>query len=335
MTLKDLGKRITAESARAAEQLAALDDATVARLLRRSHRVIARRKRPLTSARNYYTREEDRLLGTMADGRLAALLGRTKNSVRNRRIRLRKLRCAAARGRSWNAEEDALLGLYADSEVARRLRRSYGSVQCRRLKLGIACHHPEFTPWTAEQDSWFGQFSPQQISRRTRRSVAAVRRQGRKVRPDLFAPPRPAAPKWTAEQVRSLGTMTDRQLASRLGRSHFGVVGKRQKLGIPVFADKHGRFEWTEEKDRMLRAHSDRFLVRLWRASALTLRRRRRALKIPPTKRDIPWTSQEDKLLPSADNEKIARVTGRTLAAIITRRRDLGILSRHIKKPNG
>jgi hypothetical protein len=212
------------------------------------------------------------------------------------------------------------LGRYSDSEVARRLNRSYGSVQCRRLGLGISSRHPEFTPWTPEQNSWFGKLPEKAIARRTRRSLASVRRRGRKLRPDLFPALRKAPPKWTESEVRLLGTLRDAELVTRLGRTLASVAHKRQKLHVPVVPAKHGRMEWTPAKELMLRTHSDRALVALWHCSALTLRRRRRALRIPPTKRDIPWTRREDRLLRRFDNQTVARLTRRTLMAIATRR---------------
>ena len=208
----------TAWKVKAAQKVQAMDDASLERLLRRRFRAMHGRGRrlPRDGGHHGYTPEEDRLLGTMSDVRVAEVLGRTKNSVRKRRVRL-GIRPSARR--AWDSDEDALLGRYADSEVARRLCRSYGSVQARRLKLGIKCFHSEFTNRTAEQDRWFGGVALETIARRTGRSLAAVRRRGSKVRPELFPPPKPAPPKWTQDQVRALGTATDRELARRLGRT--------------------------------------------------------------------------------------------------------------------
>ena len=82
----------------------------------------------------------------------------------------------------------------------------------------------------------------------------------------------------------------------------------------------------------MLPVHSDRFLVRLWHASPLTLRRRRLALGIPPTKKDVPWTPREDRLLRRFDNKTVARLTGRTRMAANTRRQHLGIPYRAVRR---
>ena len=321
-----------------AEKLAALDDATALRLLRRSY--LYWRRRPVSYAArssHLYTPEEDHLLGTMPDARLGKMLGRSKNSIRKRRKRLGKSLLRPLR-RDWTPDEDALLGRYSDKEVARRLKRTYGSVQSRRLNLRITPCNSQFTPWSAEQDGWIGVLPVEEIVRRTGRSIQAVRRRGRKLRPDLFPRGRHwNGRQWLADEVRLLGTMPDTALAAQLGRTRGSISHKREKLGVPALRTPPHRYEWTPEKDAMLRTHSDRALVRLWRVSPKTLRDRRRALNIPPLKRDKPWTAREIRLLWRLNNRSVAERAGRTLAAINEQRqvrrapnsRDLPGLPRH------
>jgi hypothetical protein len=74
-----------------AKRLAAMDDVTAARLLRRSYfRRDWQRINPAANPCTPYTPEEDGLVGTMSDARVGKILGRSKNSVQKRRIRLGK-----------------------------------------------------------------------------------------------------------------------------------------------------------------------------------------------------------------------------------------------------
>ncbi|HEY1719492.1 MAG TPA: hypothetical protein VGH42_14525 [Verrucomicrobiae bacterium] len=315
-----------------------MDDATAARLLRRSYfRREWRTVHSLAAASRAYTPDEDRLLGTMTDARLGKLIGRSKYSIRKRRQRLGKSLLRRLR-RDWTPEEDSLLGKFSDKEVARRLKRTYGSVQSRRLKLKVAPCHSQFTPWSAEQNGWIGVLRVEEIVRRTGRSIQAVRRRGSILRPDLF--PRGLrwnGRAWLADEVQLLGTMPDAVLAAQLGRTRSSVSHKREKLGVPAIPTPPRRYEWTPEKDVLLRTHSDRALVRLWCVSPKTVRDRRRALNIPPLKRDKPWTAREIRLLWQWNNRSVAGRTGRTLAAINEQRQirraphscDLSGLPRH------
>ena len=253
----------------------------------------------------------------MPDGQLAKVLGRPRASVRNRRLRL-GIELENRVRRDWTPEEDALLGRYSDSEVARRLNRTYKSVQGRRLALKIVSANHKFANWTAEEDGWFGVVADRVITKRTERSLRAVKQRKRVLFPEKYPPRKPAAPRWSQKEIQLLGTMPDRQLANKLGRTYRSVEKKRRQLGIAVVPRR--RFDWTADKRKMLLKHSDRELARMWQCSALTLRRQRRLLRIAPTKQDIPWTPQEDRLLWRFDNESVALRTGRSVSAAAERR---------------
>jgi hypothetical protein len=89
-----------------------------------------------------WTAEEDAQLGTMPDRKLAKLLGRHKETIRERRS---KLGIASFRkhgpstpSREWTPAEDALLGTMTDPELAARLGCTWRLVYNRRVKLGVA-----------------------------------------------------------------------------------------------------------------------------------------------------------------------------------------------------
>jgi len=95
--------------------------------------------------RRAWTAEEDALLGTMTDQRLARRLGRGQGAVARRR---RELGVPAYRARvpqvrrEWAQGEDALLGTMTDKDLAERLGCRTQEVYSRRRRLGIPpfCH---------------------------------------------------------------------------------------------------------------------------------------------------------------------------------------------------
>jgi len=315
--MDDLGKK-----------LSQIDDESVMRMLRQSHRLNAKLQgvskmqgKDSPDFGESYSPQEDALLGTMPDGKVAGILGRTAASVRNRRIRL-GIELQHRVRRDWTAGEDALLGKHTDSEVARRLNRTYGSVQSRRLALKISCANPQFTRWTAEEDGWLSVVPDEIISQRTKRSLCSIERRKRKLFPEKYKSTK-GAPFWSKAEIRLLGTMTDRELAKKLGRTYRSVEVKRRKMGISVMAIRP-QFKWTAQRNKMLLTHSDRHLAHLWKCSAKILRCQRRALGIPAIKKDKAWTQREDRLLWLYGNRDAAKRTGRTAGAVNARRSLLG-----------
>ena len=86
------------------------------------------------ASRSTWTPKEISRLGTKADDELAAILGRSLESVRRKR---QKLETEAPLQPAWAPEEIRLLGTKPDREVAKLVGRSPVAVQLKRLQLGI------------------------------------------------------------------------------------------------------------------------------------------------------------------------------------------------------
>src|SRR5207253_10965125 len=99
-----------------------------------------------------YTAEEDKLLGTMPDERLAQHFGRTRLAVQARRIQL-KIPKFDPQLHRWTPEEDALLGTVTDGKLAARLGLTTGAVAHRRRRLGICVRFAHRRPWTPAEDA--------------------------------------------------------------------------------------------------------------------------------------------------------------------------------------
>lgn len=299
-----------------------LSDRQIDRVTRRREIAKAHRAR-VGLAEDYgdsWSASEDKLLRTNFDTAIGHLLGRSRTCVQKRRLRLG---ISAFRPRqNWSASEDRLLGTLPDREVARLLKRSRMSVQTRRLNLGL--HYPaaEFKKWTLQETKLLGKFSDREVSRRVKRSALAVRA----MRLKLCGPQNPPSRRWRSEEIQSLGTAADRVIGERFGRTFAAVQHKRLKLGIVSALERAGARKWSPDQDRMLGKHSDRELVRLWKCSPVTIRKRRQALGIPSHRPQFPlWTTREDKLLRELSVKESARRTGRTVFAVLSRRRLLGI----------
>jgi len=105
--------------------------------------------------------KEIKLLGTARDKEVARRLGRTIQSVRMQR---RKLRIAAVPwGRAWTHDELKLLGKLPDSVVAAKTGRVLTSVWAERQKRGIPPLRPvpKSKPWTWTEDNLLGKTSDQ------------------------------------------------------------------------------------------------------------------------------------------------------------------------------
>ncbi len=261
-----------------------------------------------------WTKEEDALLGTLPDERLAKKLRRSLVAVRSRR----HLKRISLR-RSWRPAEDKLLGTQSDHQIARRLRRAASHVSARRRQLGIPSFDEQQQAAVAKK---LAAMSEKTIARLLRRSHRLVRRPAK--------PGRTSSPPWAAREDELLGKWPDERLARFLGRTRKAVQGRRHKLRI-LYAPPGRR--WTAEEERLLdpRAASGPSrkrtgeLARQLDRSAVATRIHRR-LKYgpvrPPGRR---WTRRELRLLGTRPDLDVAALIGRTYLTVQTKRCGLGI----------
>ena len=137
--------------------LRAKSDREIARLLRRSHRLLNlhRRRRSNRSHRERWTDYELRLLGRIRDKELARLLRRSVTAVAAKR-ESRDIPIFAPQRIRWSKREIELFGKRPDSVVARRLGRTKYAVQLKRHSLGIGRCWENAKPWTKQEDTQLG-----------------------------------------------------------------------------------------------------------------------------------------------------------------------------------
>src|SRR5205823_1457739 len=102
--------------------------------------------------------EDDQVLGTRPDDKIALLLGRTVNAVKARRHVLgilsvtHRQRGPARPPKQWTAEEAKLLGTMPDAQAAKKLGLGTWTVGDRRRELGVA-PAPRST-YAAQANAW-------------------------------------------------------------------------------------------------------------------------------------------------------------------------------------
>jgi hypothetical protein len=100
--------------------------------------------------------EENALLGTIPDKRLARRLKRSYDAVAARRLRQGIPSCNPKR-KLWRPEDDQILGTRPDGQIALLLRRTVLSIRNRRRKLGVRAKRARFfEPWTIAEDRLLG-----------------------------------------------------------------------------------------------------------------------------------------------------------------------------------
>jgi hypothetical protein len=122
--------------------------------------------------------------------------------------------------------------------------------------------------------------------------------------------------------------MRDEEVARKINRVISAVNLRRRALGIPVFNSK--RHPWKPEDERLLGTRPDDQVAMLLRTTVKAVRHRRASLKIPACPRQIEqqrqvWTEQEDEVVRKFPADEAVRRLHRTRAAVLVRRRILGI----------
>jgi hypothetical protein len=136
-------------------------------------RAQARRLRRVGGHFGTYTRQEEKLMGTMLDKELAKRLGRTQKAVEARRIQL-QIPKFDPKIHQWTPEDDSLLGVVTDCEIASRLGLTVGAVARRRLRLGRGVRFAHRRPWTPQEDALLGTASDTEIAAKLGRKIEVV-----------------------------------------------------------------------------------------------------------------------------------------------------------------
>jgi hypothetical protein len=179
---------------------------------------------PGNRRRAFWLPEEDALLGTMSDEKLAKKLGRPVTTVTGRRMG----KHVWLHKRLWRPEDDKLLGTRPDREVARLLGRLKVTVSARRRSLGIKCCY-EHRPWPQHELAMLGVLSDIEVARLTGHPEGAVKSKRRQL-----GTPRANSKRrrWTKKEIGLLGRIPDQELAARLNCSVRQVSHKRRGLGL-------------------------------------------------------------------------------------------------------
>jgi hypothetical protein len=214
-----------------------------------------------------WTPEEDALLGTDVDAKVASQIGVSVSTVFNRRTELNiepfGAQCPKLKIQ-WTPEMDQLLGTDIDKTIAEQLGVSAPSVWNRRTELKIepfGAQHPRLKiQWTPEMDQLLGTDTDKNIAEQLGVSAPSVwnRRAELKIEPFENEDSQQKI-QWTTEMDQRLGTNTDKKIAEDLGISYTAVNTRRNNLNIPSFATQQ-ELRKTTLSDNVTGQHTDSIL---------------------------------------------------------------------------
>src|SRR5439155_20342946 len=184
----------------------------------------------------------------------------------------------------WTPEELAVLGTMPDTEAARRLNRAISAVRSKRQQLHILdVNAPK--PWTDEQVKLVGTLPDLEVARILGRSLSSVRRKR-----DALGHRAPGQKThWNDEELRLLGTVSDQEAARLTNRSYKAVQYKRVSLGVPMLDP---RLNAWKDKNAGQRVNRE----------------------------GVSWSREEEALLGTMPDTKLARKLGRSAKAVRAKR---------------
>jgi hypothetical protein len=119
-----------------------------------------------------WTKPELRLLGTMTDREVAAVVGRSSVNVQVKRCAL-GIRSFRERNKPrWTPSRDRLLGTRSDAALGKRFGMPRHAVEARRHELGISSL--VYRNWTRKEELLVGTMRDKEVARRIGRSRKAV-----------------------------------------------------------------------------------------------------------------------------------------------------------------
>ncbi len=256
--------------------LGTVPDEVIAEQLRRSAFSVAvnRRKRGIkTPTIQYWTAEEEAIVGKVSDAEAARRLGRSEKAVHHHRMKLGLALFHRKPRRDWTAAEDAMLGTDLDAVVAQQLKRPAGSVAARRRSKGIPVQS-RVRPWTRREIRLLGTGSDVEVAEKLNRTVLAVRckRKHCEIAPGTNR-------RWSPAEDELLGKAPDGEVAMKLGRALGAVKMRRLKLQIPILQSKI--HNWEPWEVSLLGSAPDREVAKQLGRTILSVQNKRYELRIP------------------------------------------------------
>jgi len=309
---------------------------------------------PSRSGQGWSERDDELLqkhYGTHGSAYTAALLGRTRNAVQHRALRLG---LDGYETRSWRrkpGEVDMLertvqevvrtrplhrptllRGTYV--KVAARLKRTRGSVAGKRWGQKKSLYRKSIVApdWRNDEERYlrrhYGKMPTEEIARALGRSPTAIHSRSRLLGLKHRKPPRPwsAEDDWRLTELHDRG-WTPRRIAAELGRMKIEIVRRSNELGI-YRSMRH----WTKREDALLRRlygtePYETIARRLGRSvTSVTGRVAQLGIATPRAKN---WSPEEILFLQESYGtfpaEEIARTLGRSENAVWQRASQFGL----------
>ena len=230
--------------------------------------------------RRVWKKNEDKLLGTMSDGRVAARIGATTGQVMLRRKRLNIPAFGQEASIRWTKSRIDELGLIPDHVLARQWKISQTLVREKRESIGIPPSQQTTSRIAAECYEQLGKAPDTQIARQFSLSPTMIRN----LRLQAGIPPfRSSAPfLWTDRYCKLLGKKHDEDLAAAWGVSPQFVGSKRCELQISPYR-RARKVDWNDSRiNKLLGTMSDGQLAKQLLVTPTAVRIQRAKRNIPP-----------------------------------------------------
>lgn len=235
---------------------------------------------------HHWTQEDEQLLGTNSDRRVAAQIGVTPMQAMYRRTQLGIPSAGKKSSLRWTQNRIAQLGREPDHVLAKHWNVPQGLIRIKREELGIEpClrNHQELSP---EAGKLLGTMNDRALARQYGVSATFIRNARLEAGIDAYRSTSPFL--WKRKDLKRLGTVHDDVLAQELGVSPQFIALKRSQLGIEAHRRVH-KVNWHDPKiQKQLGVISDGELARKLGVTPGAVRSKRVNLNIeawkPPQK---------------------------------------------------
>ncbi|TWT56327.1 hypothetical protein [Allorhodopirellula solitaria] len=296
---------------------------------------------PTTHQQTRWTQAIDRALENMTDVEASVQFHIRRAAIRRRRHELGILRPTSEEP-AWTAKHESLLGTMPDREIAAQTGIKSYWVRKRRIDLQIPPyqvpeaidatqqHRPPHR-WTASEEALLGTEPDTVIAHQLDLTPSIVTNHRNALEIEPYR--RGGEVEWTPGMLRMLGDVPDGTLAREYGVAHSAVKLRRIEEGIPPF----GRATMDPDPElpldviELVGKETDQRLSKTYGVARYKIRIYRALHGIdqaPPMDRFAHhWTEQDDQLLGTASDRRVAAKIGVRPQQVMYRRVQLGIPS--------
>src|SRR6266566_6038429 len=167
-------------------------------------------------------------------------------------------------------------------------------------------------PWTFADLKRLGKTADSVLARLRRRTIKEVVAMREHLRIALETGPR----RWTMREIGLLGKKNDYELSRRFRRPKYEVHAQRRALGIPPFKPRPEWRYWEAWEKELLGTMRDEDLAQDLGRTFYSVQVERLRCKIPVFNNTRKWKEEHLRLLGTAPDQEVAKMTGYSVSAV-------------------